>query len=98
MCVCAEDVIEGLDLAVATMKRKEVALIIIDPEYGFGDAETKTKVAVVPASSTLYYEVEMVGFTKVGSNFNLEDNCYPSSRENDSLSPICVVLSFHTRK
>nr|DAD44682.1 TPA_asm: hypothetical protein HUJ06_002912 [Nelumbo nucifera] len=67
-----EQVIEGLDLAVATMKRGEVALIIIDHEYGFGNNQTKTDLAVVPAKSTLYYEVEVVGFTKVTESWDME--------------------------
>ncbi|KAK9099001.1 hypothetical protein Syun_026046 [Stephania yunnanensis] len=59
-----EQIVEGLDMAVATMKRKEVALVIVGPGYGYGSNGTKTELAVVPAQSTLYYEVEMVGFTK----------------------------------
>lgn len=48
------------------MKRGEFALVIINPEHGYGSSETKTKFAVVPPNSILHYEVEMVGFTKVG--------------------------------
>lgn len=61
----AEQVITGLDLAVATMKRGEVAQVIIDHEYGFGNKKIYTNLAVVPPLSTLYYDVELVSFTKV---------------------------------
>ncbi|KAK9130939.1 hypothetical protein Sjap_011426 [Stephania japonica] len=66
-----EQIVEGLDMAVATMKRKEVALIIVGPEYGYGNNETKTELDVVPARSTLYYEVEMVGFTKITESWDM---------------------------
>ncbi|MCL7039506.1 hypothetical protein MKW94_024613 [Papaver nudicaule] len=67
-----EEIIEGLDMAVATMKRGEFAIVIINPEYGYGSSETKTKFAVVPPNSILYYEVEMVGFTKVTESWDME--------------------------
>ncbi|RZC50360.1 hypothetical protein C5167_018788 [Papaver somniferum] len=67
-----EEIIEGLDKAVATMKRGEFALVIINPEYGYGSSETKTKFAVVPPNSILHYEVEMVGFTKVTESWDME--------------------------
>lgn len=47
------------------MKKGEVALLTIAPEYGFGSSESKQELAVVPANSTLYYEVELVSFEKV---------------------------------
>lgn len=55
----------GLDKAVASMNKGEVALVTIPPEYGFGDVETKRALAVVPPNSTLIYEVELVEFEKV---------------------------------
>ncbi|KAH6826944.1 rotamase FKBP 1 [Perilla frutescens var. hirtella] len=59
-----EQVIEGLDRAVTTMKKGEVALLTIAPEYGFGSSELKQELATVPPNSTLYYEVELVSFVK----------------------------------
>lgn len=47
------------------MKKGEVALLIIAPEYGFRSSESKQELAVVPPNSTLYYEVELVSFDKV---------------------------------
>lgn len=48
-----------------TMKKREVALITIQPEYGFGSSDSQQESAIVPANSTLCYEVEMVSFVKV---------------------------------
>ncbi|XWS09254.1 hypothetical protein CRYUN_Cryun40dG0070200 [Craigia yunnanensis] len=59
-----EQVIDGLDKAVKTMKEGELALITIQPEYAFGSSESQQELAVVPANSTVYYEVEMVSFVK----------------------------------
>lgn len=48
------------------MKKGEIALVIIAPEYAFGASESKQELAVVPPNSTLYYEIELVSFVKVG--------------------------------
>lgn len=58
--------IDGLDRAVKNMKKGEVALIKIEPQYAFGANESQQDLAVVPANSTVYYEVELVSFVKVG--------------------------------
>lgn len=60
-----EQVIEGLDRAVKTMKKGEVALLTIEPEYAFGPSESQQELAKVPANSTVYYEIELVSFVKV---------------------------------
>ncbi|GMP90270.1 hypothetical protein CsSME_00041475 [Camellia sinensis var. sinensis] len=60
-----EQVIVGLDRAVMKMKKGEVALLSIAPEYAFGTSESKQELAVVPPNSTVYYEVELVSFVKV---------------------------------
>ncbi|XP_059634219.1 peptidyl-prolyl cis-trans isomerase FKBP62-like isoform X3 [Cornus florida] len=59
-----EQVIAGLDQAVATMKKGERAILTIDPEYGFGSIEAKCDLALVPPCSTIVYEVEMLDFMK----------------------------------
>ncbi|KAL3633269.1 Peptidyl-prolyl cis-trans isomerase fkbp65 [Castilleja foliolosa] len=59
-----EQVIEGLDKAVATMKKGEVAVLTIAPEYAFGSSESKQDLATVPANSTVYYDIELVSFVK----------------------------------
>ncbi|KAE8722570.1 Peptidyl-prolyl cis-trans isomerase FKBP62 [Hibiscus syriacus] len=59
-----EQVIDGLDKAKKTMKKGENALITVQPEYAFGSSESQQELAVVPASSTVYYEVEMISFEK----------------------------------
>ncbi|KAJ1427909.1 Tetratricopeptide-like helical domain superfamily [Sesbania bispinosa] len=59
-----EQVIDGLDRAVLTMKKGEVASLIIAPEYAFGSSESQQELAVIPPNSTVYYEVELVSFEK----------------------------------
>ncbi|KAL2469447.1 Peptidyl-prolyl cis-trans isomerase FKBP65 [Abeliophyllum distichum] len=59
-----DKVIEGLDRAVKTMKKGEVALVTIQSQYAFGPSESQQELAVVPGNSTIYYEVEMVSFVK----------------------------------
>ncbi|XP_004510236.1 peptidyl-prolyl cis-trans isomerase FKBP62-like [Cicer arietinum] len=59
-----EQVIDGLDRAVMTMKKGEVASLTIAPEYAFGSSESQKELAVVPPNSTLYYELELVSFVK----------------------------------
>ncbi|KAF9610081.1 hypothetical protein IFM89_019921 [Coptis chinensis] len=59
-----EQVIDGLDRAVMTMKKGEVAESTIALEYGFGSSESKQEMVVVPPNSTLYYEVELESFVK----------------------------------
>ncbi|KAG5567203.1 hypothetical protein RHGRI_002682 [Rhododendron griersonianum] len=66
-----KQVIEGLDKAVMKMKKGEVALLIIAPEYGFGSSESKQELAVVPPNSTLYYEVELVSFDKEKESWDM---------------------------
>eukprot|EP01018_Ginkgo_biloba_P039856 Gb_32210 [translate_table: standard] len=67
-----EQVIAGLDQAVATMKKDEVALVTIYPDYGFGNVETQRDLAVVPPNSILYYDVEMVSFTKEKESWDMD--------------------------
>ncbi|KAE8682803.1 Peptidyl-prolyl cis-trans isomerase FKBP65 [Hibiscus syriacus] len=59
-----EQVIPGLDQAAATMKKGERALLTVSPEYGFGSVVAERDLAVVPPSSNLIYEVEMLYFVK----------------------------------
>ena len=60
-----EQVIEGLDRAVLTMKKGEVAYVTIPPEHAFGSTESKQDLAVVRPNSTVTYEVELASFVKV---------------------------------
>ncbi|XP_047310595.1 peptidyl-prolyl cis-trans isomerase FKBP62-like [Impatiens glandulifera] len=66
-----DQVIDGLDRAVMKMKKGEVAVVTIAPEYGFGSSESKQELAVVPANSTLYYEVELVSFEKEKESWDM---------------------------
>ncbi|XP_022137935.1 70 kDa peptidyl-prolyl isomerase-like [Momordica charantia] len=66
-----EQVIEGLDLALKKMKKGEVALVTIHPQYAFGSSDSSQDLAVVPANSTVYYEVELVSFVKEKESWDL---------------------------
>ncbi|PWA81025.1 Peptidyl-prolyl cis-trans isomerase, FKBP-type [Artemisia annua] len=60
-----EQVIYGLDRGVRTMKKGEVAILTIHLKYAFGSTEAHQESATIPASSTMYYDVELVSFEKV---------------------------------
>lgn len=60
-----EQVISGLDRAVATMKKGERAVLTIHPDFGFGSSEVRRDLAVVPPASNLVYEVEVLELMKV---------------------------------
>ncbi|KAG5099400.1 hypothetical protein JHK82_044452 [Glycine max] len=68
----AIQVIDGLDRAVLTMKKGEVALLTIAPEYAFGSSESQQELAVVPPNSTLYYEIELVSFEKEKESWDMD--------------------------
>ncbi|XP_047087630.1 70 kDa peptidyl-prolyl isomerase [Lolium rigidum] len=68
-----EAVIEGLDRAVLNMKKGEIALVTIPPEYAYGSTESKQDLAVIPANSTLIYEVELVSFVKDKESWDLNN-------------------------
>ncbi|KAK4492181.1 hypothetical protein RD792_002979 [Penstemon davidsonii] len=66
-----EQVIEGLDRAVLTMKKGEVALLIIASEYAFGSSETQQELATIPPNSTVYYDVELISFDKEKESWDM---------------------------
>uniref|UniRef100_A0A6M2FAR1 peptidylprolyl isomerase n=1 Tax=Populus davidiana TaxID=266767 RepID=A0A6M2FAR1_9ROSI len=66
-----EQVIDGLDRAVKTMKKGEVALVTIQPEYAFGRSESQQDLAIVPVNATVHYEVEMISFTKENESWDM---------------------------
>nr|ABK24451.1 unknown [Picea sitchensis] len=65
-----EQVVDGLDRAVMTMKKGEVALVTVAAEYGY-ETEIKTDLAVVPPKSTLIYDVELVSFVKEKESWDM---------------------------
>lgn len=58
--------IDGLDRAVKNMKKGEIAWVTLQPEYAFGPSGSPQELAAVPPNSTVYYEVELLSFVKVG--------------------------------
>nr|GME18553.1 Peptidyl-prolyl cis-trans isomerase FKBP65 [Ipomoea batatas] len=68
-----DQVIDGLDKAVKTMKNGEIALITIQPEYAFGQSDSPQELATVPGNSTVYYEIEMVSFVKDKDSWDMNN-------------------------
>ncbi|PKA54873.1 70 kDa peptidyl-prolyl isomerase [Apostasia shenzhenica] len=68
-----EQVIEGLDHAILSMKKGEVALVTIPPEHAFGSSESKQDLAVVPPNSTVVFEVELVSFVKEKESWDMNN-------------------------
>ncbi|ERN02572.1 peptidyl-prolyl cis-trans isomerase FKBP62 isoform X2 [Amborella trichopoda] len=66
-----EQVIEGLDRAVMSMKKGEVALVTISPEYAFSSVNTQQDLAVVPANSTVQYDLELMSFAKEKESWDM---------------------------
>ncbi|XP_073058184.1 peptidyl-prolyl cis-trans isomerase FKBP62-like isoform X2 [Primulina eburnea] len=65
-------VIDGLDRAVITMKKGEVAHLEIAPEYAFGTVESQQELSTVPPNSTLYYDLELVSFVKEKESWDMK--------------------------
>jgi FK506-binding protein 4/5 len=60
-----EQVIASLNRAMATMKKGERAILTINPDFGFGSSEVRWDLAVIPPSTNVVYEVEVLDFLKV---------------------------------
>jgi len=60
-----EQVIAGLDRAVATIKNRERAILTINPDFGFRSSEVRRDLDVIPPSSNVVYEVKVLDFLKV---------------------------------
>lgn len=67
-----EQVVSGLDQAVTKMKKGELGLVTVPPEFGYKDQEHKADLATVPPNSTLLYEVELVEFEKEKESWEME--------------------------
>lgn len=80
-----EQVIDGLDRAVMTMKKGEVALLTIHSDYAFGSSESSQELAVVPPNSTVYYEVELESFIKDKESWdmNTEEKIEAASKKKE---------------
>ncbi|CAI8606220.1 unnamed protein product [Vicia faba] len=68
-----EQVITGLDRAVATMKKGEKAIISIHADYAFGMVEVRENLVIVPPGSKVIYDIEMIDFIKEKAPWELNN-------------------------
>ncbi|GJS79756.1 peptidyl-prolyl cis-trans isomerase FKBP62-like protein [Tanacetum coccineum] len=66
-----EQVINGLDRGVKTMKKGQVAILTIHPKYVFGSTESHQESATVPTNSIVYYDLELDSFMKEKDSWEL---------------------------
>ncbi|MFS7897109.1 putative ribose-phosphate diphosphokinase, Peptidylprolyl isomerase [Helianthus anomalus] len=59
-----EQVIDGLDRAVMTMTKGEVALLKVAPEYALGSTGSEQELAVVPPNATLWVSPDVGGVAR----------------------------------
>jgi len=62
--------VQGLELALESMRKGEIALVTVKPEYGYGKEGNLTK--GVPPNSILIYEIELVEFQKAKESWEME--------------------------
>ena len=68
LTVGAEEVVEGLDKALETMKKGEKALVTIEGPYSFKETNKQFN---VEKDTKIQYEVELVDFTKEKSSWEM---------------------------
>ncbi len=61
----AEEVVEGMDLALLKMKEGEKAEIRIAAQYAFGPEGSSSMAVPVPPNATVFYTVELLSLEKV---------------------------------
>ncbi|KAK7310766.1 hypothetical protein RJT34_08479 [Clitoria ternatea] len=66
-----EEVITGLDRALATMKKGEKAIVTIHPDYAFGNVEVRRDLSTVPPGSNVVYDIEMIDFIQEKASWEL---------------------------
>eukprot|EP00253_Pinus_taeda_P010812 PITA_10812 len=54
------------------MKKGEISIVTIFPEYGYKDTQTQRDLAVVPPHSTLIYEIELISFIKEKESWDMD--------------------------
>ncbi|CAN8248176.1 unnamed protein product [Cochlearia groenlandica] len=88
-----EQVIDGLDRAVMKMKKGEVVVVTIELKYVFGSIESQQELVVVPANSTLYYEVELVAFDKQRESWDLntEEKIEAASKKKEGNTKFNII-------
>ncbi|CAK8696881.1 unnamed protein product [Clavelina lepadiformis] len=54
------EIVLGLDIGIASMRKEEVARFLIQPSYGYGRMGCPPR---IPGNATILFEVELLGFT-----------------------------------
>lgn len=84
-------IIPGLFLAVATMRKGEVARVLVGPQYAFGPKGCPPR---IPANATILYEVELLHI--VDGQDALELTGYAPDGESRNLPfPTLLEVSAH---
>nr|GEW34237.1 hypothetical protein [Tanacetum cinerariifolium] len=65
------EVVDGIDRGVKTMKNGEVASLTIHPEYAFGSTELYQESVTILVNSNVYYVVDLVSFEKEKDSWEL---------------------------
>ncbi|CAL5347814.1 unnamed protein product [Camellia sinensis] len=89
-----------IDEAVKTMKKGEIALVTIHPDYAFGSSASHHELAVIPANSTVYYEIEMVSFVKEKESWEMstQEKVEAAGKKKEERRRECIVQGWKIRE
>eukprot|EP00253_Pinus_taeda_P011900 PITA_11900 len=81
-----------------TMKKGEIAIVTIFPEYGYKDTQTQRDLAVVPSHSALIYEIELISFIKAAKCIEF-DNAFSEDQKQQTkaLKVTCNHAAFNLK-
>ncbi|KAF9586940.1 hypothetical protein IFM89_039812, partial [Coptis chinensis] len=91
-----EQVVDGLDKAVMTMKKGEVVELTIAPEYGFGSSESKQE-SIVPQFNIIEYYTMKLSLNPLSRPVNLL-NMTPTGEEEKKQSKVTKVRRNRTMR
>lgn len=80
-------VIEGLDIAVATMKKGELSQILVGPDYAFGKLGVVPR---IPPNATVMFKLELLNFVE---HAGIEDYDLMTPEERDQV-PFSDIVKF----
>jgi len=68
-----ENMTQGLEKALCTMKKGEKSLFRVSPTYGYGEKATKKGDLEIPPNSFISYEIEILNFEKEKEAWELDN-------------------------